>query len=89
MILKLLFTGSYYGLFYNQWVPINPGPGDVVVTQEERSLFSCINRPVIVQSGGLPCTQPTGKKGTFAEIMIAISVTVLALAAVLSITISI
>ena len=86
MALQLLFTGSYYGLYYNQWVPVNPGPGDIVVTKEEKALFSCISQPVIVESGKLSCPQ-AGKDETFVETMIIISITVLALAAVLLITI--
>lgn len=84
--MKLLFTGSYYGLYYNQWVPVNPERGDVVVTEEEKALFSCIDRPVIAESGKLSCPQAR-KEETFVETMIIISITVLAVAAVLLVTI--
>ena len=79
-----VISGSYYSLFQPHWIPAEvEEPGDIIVTQEEKALFDCINQPIITEPGKLSCTQSVREGSTVVGTMIAVSSSVVAVAAIL------
>ena len=80
-----VIPGSYYSLFQPHWIPTDlEEPGDIIVTNQEKAYFDCIDQPIITEPGKLSCTHSTREDSTttVVQTMIGLSTSIMAVATI-------